>query len=158
MENPDVTIASITFTDRQSFVHHNQIVTIAEISYDQDGVDYPLKVSGEALTQAEALQNALTTMTWAIALDSQFTDEEVRLLKVAHKLKLEQGAGTWYIENVLAHLAHVDMQMRIESNPVRMLTKVGLMLQHIETNRTLFRLSDFGQYIVESHHQFQVTD
>lgn len=155
MKNPDVTIVCITFTDCPC---HNPIVTIAEITYNQDGVDYLLKVSGEALTQAEALQNALTTMTWTIALDSQFTDEEVRLLKVAHELYTEHGAGTWYIENVLAHLAHVDMQMRVESNPVRMLAKVGLMLQHIETNRILFRLSDFGQTIVESHRQFKTTD
>lgn len=94
-------------------------------------------------------------MNWKIALDSIFTDEEVRLLKAAHKLYIKQGAGTWYMENVLAHLGHVDMQMRVESNPVRNLAKDGLLLQHTEDNRTLFRLSDLGQYIVESHPQFQ---
>ena len=118
MEKPQITITSLDFLDRLSFVL-SRIVYIAEITYNQSDVDYSLKSSGEGLTHPEALQDALRAMNWKIALDSIFTDEEVRLLKAAHKLYIKQGAGTWYMENVLAHLGHVDMQMREESNPVR---------------------------------------
>jgi hypothetical protein len=156
MEKPQTTIISLNFSERMSFASH--ITFIAEITYNQTGVDYVLKVSGDGPTHPEALQEALTAMNWKIALDSQFSEDEVQLLTRAYEAYLEHGETTWYTETSLALITSVEIQEYLESNPIRQLAKVGLMLKHVETNRTLFRLSDFGQYILESHHQFKTAD
>jgi hypothetical protein len=157
MEKPKTNNLSLNFSERRSFVAIHTIF-IAEITYSQTDVDYALKASGEGPTHPEALQEALIAMNWKIALDSEFTEQEVQLLIMAYKAYLDHGGTTWYTETSLALIAGVEIQGYLESNPIRQLAKVGLMLKHVEANRTLFRLSDFGQYIVESHHQFKTAD
>lgn len=153
MEKPQITILSLHISERPNFVTRHPVYT-AEITYSQSDVDYSLKVSGEGSTHPEALQDAVRAMNWDIALDSTFSSDEVDLLKVAHQLYVEQGPSTWYMENVLAQLGKVNMQMHVESNAVRILAKEKLLLRYDDVARTLFRLSDFGKYIVESHPQF----
>lgn len=153
MEKPQITILSLHISERPNFVTRHLVYT-AEITYSQSDVDYSLKVSGEGSTHPEALQDAVRAMNWDIALDSTFSSDEVDLLKVAHQLYVEQGPSTWYMENVLAQLGTVNMQMHVESNAVRILAKEKLLLRYDDVARTLFRLSDFGKYIVESHPQF----
>ena len=157
MEKPQITILSLHISERPNFVTRHPVYT-AEITYSQSDVDYSLKVSGEGSTHPEALQDAVRAMNWDIALDSTFSSDEVNLLKVAHQLYVEQGeSSTWYMENVLAQLSKVNMQMHVESNAVRILAKEKLLLRYDDVARTLFRLSDFGKYIVESHPQFKTT-
>jgi len=157
MEQPKTTITSLNFSRRMSLMS-SYTVYIAEITYDQSDVDYALKATGEGRTHPDALQDALRSMTWTVALDNTFTTEEVQLLKAAYQTYLEHGETTWYTETTLANLAGVDLQPRLESNPVRLLASENLMMRHDEVARTLFRISDFGKYVVESHAQFNPTD
>jgi len=157
MEKPNTTITSLNFSERRSFTASHTIY-VAEITYQQSDVDYALKASGEGKTHPDALQDALRAMTWDVALDSTFMTEEVQLLKAAYQTYVEHGDTTWYTEISLANLASVDLQPRLDSNPVRLLIKENLLLRHDEVARTLFRISDFGKYVVESHAQFNPTD
>ncbi len=157
MEKPQTKIQSLNFFQRVSFVS-SYTIHIAEITYQQSDVDYALKASGEGRTQPDALGDALRAMKWNIALDSTFTEDEVKLLKAAYQTYLEHGDTTWYTEISLANLAGVDLQPHLDSNPVRLLIKENLMMRHDEVARTLFRISDFGTYVVESHAQFNPTD
>jgi hypothetical protein len=158
MEKPRVVITSIDFSDCPDFPSHTHTIQMVTITYNQVGVDYPLKAYGEAATHQAALQDGLTAMDWNIALDSHYTNAEVRLLKTAHKLYNEHDSTPWYQENVLAHMGEVEMQMHVKSNPLRILAREKLLLCDDGDSRTLFRLSDLGKYVVESHPQFQVPD
>jgi|GEM_PF-5204680 len=157
MEKPKTTITSLNFSQRIGLMS-SYTVYIAELTYDQTDVDYSLKATGEGRTHPDALQDALRAMIWDAALDITFTEGEVQLLKVAHQTYLEHGETTWYTETTLANLAGVDLQPHLESNPVRLLASENLMMRHDEVARTLFRISDFGKYVVESHSQFNPTD
>lgn len=53
MEKPQITITSLDFLDRLSFVL-SRIVYIAEITYNQSDVDYSLKASGEGLNASRS--------------------------------------------------------------------------------------------------------
>lgn len=157
MEKPNTTITSLNFSERRSFKASHTIY-VAEITYQQSDVDYALKATGEGRTHPDALQDALRAMSWDVVLDSTFMTEEVQLLKAAYQTYLEHGDTTWYTEISLANLASVDLQPHLDSNPVRLLIKENLLLRHDEVARTLFRISDFGKYVVESHAQFNPTD
>jgi hypothetical protein len=151
MQKPRISIMSIDFSERPQFSMPSTVTHIANITYQQDDVDYPLTVSGESDTQQGALKNALQVLKWNIALDSEFTEDESRLLKSAHYLYEKQGRSTRYMENVLAHLSGVEIRFHVESNPVRQLAREGLLLRHTDAEFTLFQLSEMGKYIVESH-------
>jgi len=131
------------------------MIHTAIITYKQNGVDYPLTASGESAIQQNALQDALEALNWNIALDSDYSEDESRLLVAAHQLYIKQGRGTWYIENVLSHLSAVEIQFHVESNLIRQLAKEGLLLRHTDAGLTLFQLSEMGKYIVESHPNFK---
>jgi len=151
MHKPRISIVSIEFSERSQFSMPSRDSHVASITYKQDGLDYPLTASGESDTQQSALENAIEALNWNIALDSEFTEDEIRLLISAHYLYEKQGRGTWYMENVLAHLSGVEIQFHVESNPVIQLSKEGLLLHHTDAGFTLFQLSEMGKYIVESH-------
>lgn len=155
MEKPQTKFISLNFSQRMSFLS-SYIIHISEITYQQNDVDYALKATGEGQTHPDALQDALRAMTWDVTLDNTFTIEEVQLLKVAYQIYLEHGDTTWYTETSLALIADIDLQPHRESNPIRQLAEAGLMLKHAEVNRPLFRISDFGQYLVQSHSQFKL--
>ncbi|MEO1666749.1 MAG: hypothetical protein AAFU54_19075 [Chloroflexota bacterium] len=154
MEKPTITITGITFESRPTFTSPHPVY-VANIAYNQDDVSYALTVSGEGKTHPKALQDALNALNWAVALDAVFSDYEIKIIKAAHKLYVEGGASTWSMDTSIAALANVPIQASVETNPVRTLAGNGILRRYDGAVRTLFRLSDMGVYIIESHPQFK---
>lgn len=156
MEKPEVNIIGLTFDERRSFPS-GQMIQIANVTYTQSDVSYPLITTGEGDTHIEALQDAIKTLNWAVALDTTFTAQEISLIQTAHDLYIKEGTTTWYTDKTLADLAGIQINPSVESNVVRTLAAERVFLRH-DGFRTIFRLSDFGKYIAELHAQFNPKD
>ena len=151
---PEINITNVEFKDHSGFIPNAETAKMASISYQISETDYMLIASGEGESDYFALQNALESLAWSVALHSDYRAVDIAILKAAHDLYLKNKVS-WHWERTLMRRSQTKFPLYVESNPVRQLAKFGLLNRHLDDYGVVFQLSEMGLEVILNHAQFK---